>query len=486
MISKTLLTDLYQLTMMQGLFEKNLHRTRCAFDRFYRKNPFDNSFTVIAGLEHVISYLQNLSFTEEDLAYLHSTGIFRENFLDYLKEFHFTGDLFAIEEGTIAFPQEILLRVEAPKDEAMLIESALSMYLNHETLIATKARRIRGVSGNDLLAEFGLRRAQGSGAGTFGARATIIGGFNGTSNVYSAASFGIKPVGTMAHSWIMSFPTELEAFQVYADLYEDMLVLLVDTYDTLHQGVPNAIKVFQEVKKKRGGTMPAGYGIRLDSGDLAYLSKEARKQLVDAGFGDAVIFASNNLDEYIISDLKHQGCEINAWGVGTRLITANGSPSLGGVYKLAGQWRDDGTFEPKIKFSDNVEKLSNPGKKKVLRFVQKDLHKLIGDLICLDDEYINVNEDYEFVDPVHPWKSTHLQGGTYEVIPLLKPIFQDGKLVYKQPTLPEIVAYAEKQIQLLWPENLRLYNAPEIHINISKKLFDLRSTLLVENAQRNR
>lgn len=484
MLSESLLTDLYQLTMMQGLFEKNLHRTRCVFDRFYRKNPFEGAYTVVAGLENVIMYLQNLSFTAEDIGYLRSTGIFKESFLNYLRDFKFTGDIYAAPEGSIVFPREVLLRVEAPKDEAMLIESALSMYLNHESLIATKARRIRSVAGKDSLAEFGMRRAQSVSAAVYGARAALIGGFNGTSNVYSAAKFGMRPVGTMAHSWIMSFETELEAFRTYAEQYENMLVLLVDTYDTLKQGVPNAITVFEEVKQRRGGTMPKNYGIRLDSGDLVYLSKEARKLLDAAGFHDAVIFASNDLDEYLIADLKRQGGKVDSWGVGTKLITSDGSPSLGGVYKLAGQWDSDGSFEAKMKFSDNSNKVTNPGVKKTLRLVNKQNKKLIGDLICFADETVDDKRDYIYENPMCPWKCTHLKAGTFEVQEVLAPIFRKGELVYELPTLSEIVQYAQTQINLLWPEQLRLYNPAEVKVNLSQRVFKLRSEMLLEKVGR--
>lgn len=486
MISKALLTDLYQFTMMQGLFKKNLHRTKCVFDRFYRKNPFDGAYTVVAGLEHVIDYLKNLSFNEEDLAYMRSTGIFEEDFLTYLKDFKFTGTVYAAPEGTLAFPGEVLLRVEAPKDEAMLIETALSMYLNHESLIATKARRIRSVAGKDSLAEFGMRRAQGTNAAVYGARATIIGGFNGTSNVYSAAQYGIKPVGTMAHSWIMSFPDEVSAFRAYAEQYEDMLVLLVDTYDTLHKGMPAAIQVFKEVRERRGGTMPKGYGIRLDSGDLAYLSQEVKQMLDAEGFHDATIFASNDLDEYRIADLKNQRSAINAWGVGTKLITADGTSALGGVYKLAGQWNQDGTFVPAIKFSENIEKVTNPGLKKVLRLISKRNGKLIGDLICLADEDIDETKPYTFENPMYPWKCTQLEANTFKVVPLLVPIFENGKLVYDLPSLPNIVAYAEEQIKLLWPEYLRLNRPPVVKVNISHRLYELKKELLLRKAGRDK
>ena len=485
MIRKALLTDLYQFTMMQGLFKEGLHRTPCVFDRFYRKNPFDGAYTVVAGLEHVIDYLKNLSFNEDDIAYLRETGLFEEDFLDYLKDFRFTGSVYAAPEGTVAFPGELLLRIEAPKDEAMLIETSLSMYLNHESLIATKARRIRSVAGNDSLAEFGMRRAQGTNAAVYGARASIIGGFNGTSNVYSASQYGIKPVGTMAHSWIMSFPDELTAFRSYAEQYEDMLVLLVDTYDTLKQGVPNAIQVFKEVKERRGGTMPKGYGIRLDSGDLAYLSQEAHQMMAEAGFPDATIFASNDLDEYTIADLKSQGSAISAWGVGTKLITADGTSALGGVYKLAGQWKTDGSFVPTMKFSDNVEKVTNPGRKKVLRLINRRNRKLIGDLVCLLDETIDTTKPYTFQNAMYPWKRTHLAADSFDVVELLVPIFENGELVYNVPSLPEIVSYANEQIKLLWPEYFRLNRPPIVKVNISQKLHELKQQLLLEKVKHN-
>lgn len=478
----TLLTDLYQLTMMQGLFEKNLHRKRCVFDRFYRSNPFGGSYTIVAGLDHVIDYLENLHFSEEDIAYLRSTGIFSEPFLEYLKDFTFTGDVYAIPEGTVVFPKEVLLRVEGANDETMLIETALSMYLNHESLIATKARRIRTVSENDGLAEFGLRRAQGKSAANYGARAAMIGGFNGTSNVQAAQMFNIKPLGTMAHSWVMAFATELEAFRCYAEKYEDMLVLLVDTYDTLHQGVPNAIRVFQEVKERRGGTMPKGYGIRLDSGDLAYLSKAARKMLDEAGFTDAVIMASNDLDEFLIAELKRQGAKINGWGVGTKLITAEGNPSLGGVYKLAGQWDEEGHFHEKMKFSDNVEKVTNPGIKTVYRLLTKK-GRLIGDVIALKEETIDESKDYLFKDYMYPWRHMNLVVGEYQVKELLVPIFKEGKLVYNRPSLAEIVDYSEQQIKQLWPEYLRLVNPEEGKVNVSEGLFALRAKLIAKNIE---
>ena len=456
MITHALLTDMYQFTMMQGLFTQNKHRTRCVFDRFYRTNPFQGAYTVVAGLEQVIEYVKGLRFSEDDITYLRQTGVFTEEFLDYLTTFHFTGTIYAAPEGSVVFPGEVLLRVEAAKDEAILLETALSMFLNHESLIATKARRIRSVIGKDGVAEFGMRRAQGVSAAVQGARAAFIGGFDSTSDVYSAALYGMRPVGTMAHSWVMSFPTEIDAFRAYAAQYENNLVFLVDTYNTLHKGVPAAIQVFQEIRERRGGTMPSIYGIRLDSGDLAYLSIEARKMLDEAGFKEALIFATNDLDEYKIADLKQQGAAITAWGVGTKLITADETPALGGVYKLAGQGE------------------------KVLRLINARNGKLIGDLICLDHETIDTTQDYVFKNPLHPWKQTVLKANTFKVQELLVPIFVDGELVYDVPTLAQVKAYGEEQIQLLWPEFLRLRRAPEVKVNISEELHQLKSKLLLE------
>ena len=394
MYTDVLLTDLYQLTMMQGLYFEGKHEQRCVFDRYYRKNPFSGGYTVVAGLEHLIDYVENLHFNKDDMAYLAGTGIFKPEFLDYLKDIRFTGDIYAMPEGTVAFPQEVLLRVETKKAEALLLETCMSMIMNHESLIATKARRVRTVAGNDVLMEFGLRRAQGKSAGVYGARAAFIGGFNGTSNVYAGACFGIPVFGTMAHSWIMSFPTELDAFRAYARQYDDNLILLADTYNTLKQGVPDAITVFKELRD--AGKLPARYGIRLDSGDLAYLSKEAGKMFAAAGFDDAIISASNDLDENLISGLKLQGSLINSWGVGTNLITSKDSPSMGGVFKLVGQYEGD-TFVPKIKLSDNAEKISNPGRKNVFRLYDKDTGKMKADIIALEGETISTDTAFHLV-----------------------------------------------------------------------------------------
>lgn len=479
MYTKALLTDLYQLTMMQGLFFEGKHEQQCVFDRYYRSNPFKGGYTVVAGLEHLIDYVENIHFSDDDLAYLKGTGFFRQEFLDYLKELRFTGDIYAMPEGTVAFPQEVLLRVQTKKDEALLLETCMSMIMNHESLIATKARRVRTVAGNDNLMEFGLRRAQGKSAGIYGARSAMIGGFNGTSNVLAGAKFGMPVLGTMAHSWVMSFSSELEAFRQYAKQYPNNLILLADTYNTLKQGVPDAITIFKEMKE--AGTLPKVYGIRLDSGDLAYLSKEAHKMFTAAGFPDAVIAASNDLDENLIFELKGQGSAINSWGVGTNLITAKDSPSLGGVFKLAGQY-DDGKFVPKIKMSDNAEKISNPGLKNVLRVYDKKTGKMKADIIILEGESIDESKDLLLKSDKAPWRFRTIPAGTYRVQQMLIPIFKQGKLVYKKPNLKDIMTYADEQIQTLWPEYLRLVNPEEMWVQRSSKLSALRDAVLKEES----
>ena len=377
----TLLTDFYELTMMQGYF-KNKTNPKVVFDAFYRVNPSGNGFAVCAGLEQIIDYIKNLNFSYEDIEYLRNLSIFDEDFLEYLAGFHFTGDIYAVPEGTVVFPMEPLVKVVAPIMEAQLIETALLNIINHQSLIATKAARVCYAAQGDPVMEFGLRRAQGPDAGTLGARAAVIGGCAGTSNVLCAKRFGVPALGTHAHSWIMSFPDELTAFRTYARMYPDNATLLVDTYDTLRSGVPNAIKVFTELRDS--GNMPVKYGIRLDSGDLAYLSKKARKLLDAAGFTDASICASSDLDEYLISSLKSQHAAVDSWGVGTNLITSKDCPAFGGVYKLAAIERD-GVFEPKIKLSENSWKVTNPGNKTIYRIYDTE-GKLKADLIALTEE----------------------------------------------------------------------------------------------------
>ncbi len=471
----TLLTDLYELTMMQGYYEQGQNE-KVIFDMFYRTNPCNNGYAVCAGLEQVIDYVKNLNFTYEDVDYLRSLGIFKEDFLSYLSGFHFSGDIYAIPEGTVVFPREPLIKVVAPIMEAQLIETAILNIINHQSLIATKASRIVFAAEGDGIMEFGLRRAQGPDAGLYGARAAMIGGCVGTSNVLAGKMFGVPVMGTHAHSWIMSFKDEYTAFKTYAEMYPDNCTLLVDTYDTLKSGVPNAIRVFQEMKAE--GRTFKKYGIRLDSGDLAYLSKEARKMLDDAGFTDATICASNDLDEYLLHDLKMQDAKINLWGVGTNLITSKDCPSFGGVYKLAAIADENGKFVPKIKLSENTEKMTNPGDKTIYRIYDKATGKIRADLICFVDETYDPNDDLLLFDPVDTWKKTLLPGGSYTMRELLEPVFKNGECVYDSPSVPAIADYCRQEKTTLWDETKRLFNPHQIHVDLSQKLYDEKQSLL--------
>ena len=465
----TLLTDFYELTMMQGYF-KNKTNPKVVFDAFYRVNPSGNGFAVCAGLEQIIDYIKNLNFSYEDIEYLRNLSIFDEDFLEYLAGFHFTGDIYAVPEGTVVFPMEPLVKVVAPIMEAQLIETALLNIINHQSLIATKAARVCYAAQGDPVMEFGLRRAQGPDAGTLGARAAVIGGCAGTSNVLCAKRFGVPALGTHAHSWIMSFPDELTAFRTYARMYPDNATLLVDTYDTLRSGVPNAIKVFTELRDS--GNMPVKYGIRLDSGDLAYLSKKARKLLDAAGFTDASICASSDLDEYLISSLKSQHAAVDSWGVGTNLITSKDCPAFGGVYKLAAIERD-GVFEPKIKLSENSWKVTNPGNKTIYRIYDTE-GKLKADLIALTEEEIDPKQPLLLFDPVETWKKTLLHPGEYTMKELLVPVFEGGKCVYTSPSVMDIRAYCAQDIDTLWDESRRLVNPHRVYIDLSKRLWNLK------------
>ena len=471
----TLMTDFYQLTMMQGYF-KNNRNNQVVFDLFYRTNPCGNGYAIAAGLQQAISYIKELHFSKEDIEYLRSLSTFGEDFLDYLESFRFTGDIYAVPEGTVVFPMEPLVKVIAPIMEAQLIETTLLNIINHQSLIATKSARVCQAAEDSPVMEFGLRRAQGPDAGTYGARAAIIGGCIGTSNVLAGKMFQVPVLGTHAHSWIMSFPDELTAFRNYASLYPQNTTLLVDTYDTLHSGVPNAIQVFKELKE--AGKIPSAYGIRLDSGDLAYLSKEARKMLDHAGFPDAKICASSDLDEYLISSLKSQGAKIDIWGVGTNLITSKDCPSFGGVYKLSGVWEEEG-FVPKIKVSENPKKITNPGNKTIYRIYQKDTRMLRADVISLASEQIDSTKELLLFDPVSTWKKTKLAPNTYEVRELLIPIFKNGKLVYEFPSLKDIQSYCTQEKESLWEESRRLINPNEIYVDLSQGLFELKNQLLL-------
>lgn len=471
----TLLTDLYELTMMQGYYEKGQNEN-VIFDVFFRQNPCNNGYSVCAGLDQVIDYIKNLHFTYDDVDYLRGLGIFKEDFLHYLSGFHFSGDIYAIPEGTVVFPKEPLLKVVAPIMEAQLVETAILNIINHQSLIATKTSRIVFAANGDGIMEFGLRRAQGPDAGLYGARAAMIGGCIGTSNVLAGQMFDVPVMGTHAHSWIMSFPDEYTAFKTYAEMYPDNCTLLVDTYDTLKSGVPNAIRVFQEFKD--AGKPLIKYGIRLDSGDLAYLSKESRKMLDEAGFPEATICASNDLDEFLLHDLKMQGAAIDSWGVGTNLITSKDCPSFGGVYKLAAIQNEEGEFVPKIKISENTEKITNPGNKTIYRIYEKASGKIKADLICFADEVIDPKQDLLLFDPMDTWKKTKLAGGTYTVREILLPIFKNGECLYKSPTLKEIAAYCREEKDTLWDETKRLFYPHRVYVDLSQKLYAVKQSLL--------
>lgn len=472
----TLLTDLYELTMMQGYFKNKAQNKTVVFDAFYRSNPCGGGYAISAGLEQVIQYVKELHFAPEDIDYLASLNIFEKDFLEYLRDFRFSGDIYAIPEGTVMFPREPVVKVIAPIMEAQLMETAILNIINHQSLIATKAARVCYAARGDGVMEFGLRRAQGPDAGTYGARAAVIGGCIGTSNVLCGQLFDVPVKGTHAHSWIMSFPDEYTAFKIYADMYPNACILLVDTYDTLKSGIPNAIRVFTEMRE--AGIPLTFYGIRLDSGDLAYLSKKARKMLDEAGFPDAVISASNDLDEYLIDSLKTQGATITSWGVGTNLITSKDNPAFGGVYKLAAVQGEDGRFIPKIKLSENTEKITNPGNKKIYRIYEKESGKIKADLICLEDEVYSESDDLTLFDPQEPWKKTHLAGGTYTLRPLLVQVFQSGNCCYTSPKVMDIRAYCQKELETLWEETKRLVNPHEVYVDLSDSLYNMKLSLL--------
>lgn len=474
----TLLTDFYELTMMQGYFEHKDEDKTVVFDMFYRSNPSGSSYSIAAGLEQFIDYINHLQFHEDDLLYLKAQNTFSDAFIDYLRDFKFTGNIYAVKEGSVIFPNEPIVKVVAPICQAQLIETALLNMINHQSLIASKASRIKWAANGDTLLEFGLRRAQGPDAGIYGARAAVIGGCDATSNVLAGKMFDLPVKGTHAHSWVMSFESELEAFRAYANLYPTACLLLVDTYDTLRSGVPNAIQVFRELRDKNiPGTT---FGIRLDSGDLSYLSKKARIMLDEAGFPEAIISASSDLDEYLISDLKLQGSKIDLWGVGTNLITSNDCPAFGGVYKLAATY-DQGRFVPKIKLSDNPVKVTNPGDKRLLRIYHKETNKIKADLIILNEEQYDPEEDLLLFSPVSPWKKTLLPAGSYHIREMLEPIFIEGKQVYSLPTTKEIKAHCQRELETLWPESRRLVNPQPVYIDLSRPLYDLKQKLMMES-----
>lgn len=472
----TLLTDFYQLTMMQGYYKNKQADKLAVFDLFYRTNPCGNGYAICAGLEQAVRYIENLRFTDEDINYLASLDIFDRSFLDSLAALRFTGDIYAIPEGSVMFANEPVVRVKAKLIEAQLIETALLNIINHQSLIATKAARVCHAAAGDPVLEFGLRRAQGPDAGTYGARAAIIGGCVATSNVLAGQMFDVAVKGTHGHSWVMSFDDEYQAFKAYADTFKDSLTLLVDTYDTLKSGVPNAIRIFSE--RKAAGTLPGNYGIRLDSGDLAYLSKKARKMLDEAGFTNAKITASSDLDEHLISALKLQGAKIDIWGVGTNLITSHDCPSFGGVYKLSAIETSPGVLTPKLKISENPDKVTTPGIKKIYRFYDKATGKIKADLIALDDEPMCCEIDLTIFDPKATWRKMTLKAGEFTVRDLLVPVIRNGKTVYEFKSVPELREYCRNELDSLWDEYKRLVNPHILPVDLSHRLFILKEQMM--------
>ncbi|NTV90152.1 MAG: nicotinate phosphoribosyltransferase [Clostridiales bacterium] len=470
----TMLTDFYEITMANGYFENGLKDRTAYFDMFFRKVPDNGGFAIMAGVEQLIAYLKNLSFDSKDIEYLRGKGIFSEDFLEYLKNFSFNCDVWAVPEGTPIFPNEPVVTVRGPAIEAQFIETMVLLTINHQSLIATKANRIvRAAEGRDVM-EFGSRRAQGYDGAIFGARAAYIGGCIGTACTIADRDYEIPALGTMAHSWIQMFPTELEAFRAYAKIYPNSCTLLVDTYNVLKSGVPNAIRAFSEV------VLPAGFrpkGIRIDSGDMAYLSKEARRMLDDAGFSDCRIIASNSLDEYIIRDILVQGARVDLFGVGERLITSRSEPVFGGVYKMVAI-EDDGVIIPKIKLSENVGKITNPGFKQVWRLFDKMTGKAIADVLTLEGEEIDEDKPYVLFDPEYTWKRKTIKG--FSARRLMKRIFDKGECVYECPDLKTVRYYCREQVNTLWDEVLRFENPHVYYVDLSKQLWDMKEQLLRE------
>ena len=472
-LNLTMLCDFYELTMGNGYFENGYKDRICYFDVFFRKCPDGGGFAIAAGLEQIAEYIQNLHFSEEDIAYLRGRNLFTDGFLAYLKDFRFTGDIWAVPEGTPIFPNEPIMTIRAPAIQAQLIETFVLLSINHQSLIATKANRVvRAAQGRTVL-EFGSRRAQGADAAILGARAAYIGGCNGTACTISDQLFGVYAGGTMAHAWVQMFDTELDAFKAYCKMYPNNATLLVDTYDTLNSGVPNAICAFDEVLKPLGITK---CGIRLDSGDMAYLSRKARKMLDDAGWTDCKISVSNSLDEYLIADLLHQGAQIDMFGVGERLITARSEPVFGGVYKLCAVEQPDGSVLPKIKISENVGKITTPHFKKFYRFYGNDTGKAIADYLCVYDETVDDSGEMEIFDPEATWKTKTVYDFTAKEMQV--PIFKNGELVYKFPALDEVRAYCLQQVDTLWDEVKRFDNPHTYYVDLSQKLWDIKYSLL--------
>ncbi len=470
----SMVMDMYELTMSNGYLNQGAQDTLVAFDVFYRKNPDNAGFAIFAGLEQVIEYIQNLHFSEEDVEYLRSKKLFTEEFLQYLLNFKFRGDIYSMPEGTVMFPNEPIMTVVAPLVDAQLIETAILLEINHQSLIATKTNRIVRSAKGKPVSDFGARRAHNVDAAVYGARAAYLGGAAGTATVLAGKLFGIPISGTMAHSWVMSFDSEYEAFKAYAESYPDSTVLLVDTYDVLKSGVPNAVRVAKEILEPKGCRLK---GIRLDSGDLAYLSKEARKQLDAAGLTDCIIVASNGLDEYTIHSLNRQGALIDSYGVGEKLITSSTNPVFGAVYKLVAV-KKDGEFQPKIKISETVEKITNPGIKELYRVYDKD-GKAVADYLTVKGEVIDTSAPVRYVDPLKYWKNRSFEDCTFKK--LHQQIFKDGVLVYQLPKLDEIRAYVRHQLDNeIWQEEQRFENSHPHYLDMSPAMFELKMGLLHE------
>ena len=474
----TMLCDYYELTMTNGYYACGMQNRITYFDIFFRSVPDGGGFAIAAGLEQAIRYIQQLHFDEDDIAYLRGRKMFSEGFLESLRNYKFTGDIWAVPEGTPIFPNEPIMTVRAPAIEAQIIETFLLLTLNHQSLIATKANRVTRAAQGRTVLEFGSRRAQGSDAAVLGARAAYIGGCKGTACTLTDELYGVPAGGTMAHSWVQMFDSEYEAFKAYCEIYPDNPTLLVDTYNVLKSGVPNAIRVFNEVLKPRGLTK---CGVRLDSGDMTYLTKKTRKMLDEAGWESCKISCSNALDEYLIQDLLNQGAQIDLFGVGERLITARSEPVFGCVYKLAAVEDEAGNIIPKIKVSENVGKITNPHFKKVYRFYGNDTGKAIADYICLHDEVVDDSQDLEIFDPQATWKRKNIYNFTAKE--LLVPIFQNGELVYNMPSLPDIQKYCAAQVDTLWDEVQRFDNPHTYYVDLSQKLWDIKYALLKSNGR---
>ena len=471
-LNLTMLTDFYEITMANGYFQSGMAEDIAYFDMFFRRVPDGGGYAIMAGLEQLIGYLKNLRFTEGDIEYLRSKNMFCEEFLDYLKNFEFKCDVWAVPEGTPIFPYEPIVTVRGPVMQAQFIETMVLLCINHQSMIATKANRIvRAAQGRPIM-EFGSRRAHGADAAILGARAAYIGGCAGTACAIADRDYGIAALGTMAHSWVQMYPDEYSAFKKYAEIYPQNCVLLVDTYNVLKSGVPAAIKVFKEMK-------PQTMGIRIDSGDVSYLTKKARKMLDDAGLQDCSIVVSNSLDEYIIRDVILEGAQIDSFGVGERLITAKSEPVFGGVYKLAALEKD-GVLTPKIKISENVEKITNPGFKGLYRLYSNETGKAQGDVITIADEEIPIQDEYEIFDPNAVWKKTIVKN--YHVRNLHEQIFDKGVCVYESPDIETIKAYCKEQVATLWDETLRLENPQTYYVDLSPKLWEMKNRLLQEHS----